>query len=75
MDDSRRYDLVTQQYKQSERISRITKLTEQQKAVFGLGDVLKAITLTANGNAIRSALGAGVHLECVLHRPVWLTGL
>lgn len=74
-DDRCSCNSMVQQYKQPERIVGIKKMTEQQKAVFGLGEVLKAITLTANGNAIRSALSAGVHLECVLHRPIWLTGL
>ncbi|PNH09675.1 hypothetical protein TSOC_003653 [Tetrabaena socialis] len=49
-------------------------LGADQLAVFGLGDARRAITLTANGNAVRSAERQGVVLEVVLHRPVWLAG-
>ncbi|KAG2446749.1 hypothetical protein HYH02_008310 [Chlamydomonas schloesseri] len=49
-------------------------LGRDQLAVFGLGDGRRALTLTANGNAVRSAERLGVALEVVLHRPVWLTG-
>lgn len=50
-------------------------LGPDQLAVFGLGEGRRALTLTANGNAVRSAERHGVALEVVLHRPVWLTGL
>ncbi|PNH09654.1 hypothetical protein TSOC_003655 [Tetrabaena socialis] len=49
-------------------------LGADQLAVFGLGDARRAVTLTANGNAVRSAERQGVVLEVVLHRPVWLAG-
>ncbi|GIL53318.1 hypothetical protein Vafri_8949, partial [Volvox africanus] len=49
-------------------------LGRDQVAVFGLGERRRAVTLTANGNAVRSAARLGVVLEAVLHRPVWLTG-
>ncbi|KXZ42456.1 hypothetical protein GPECTOR_145g747 [Gonium pectorale] len=50
-------------------------LGPDQLAVFGLGDAVRAMTLSANGNAVRSAERCGVALEVVLHRPVWLTGM
>ena len=46
-----------------------------QKSVFGLGDAMRAVTVTANGSAVRGAERQGVHLEVVTHRAVWLTGL
>ncbi|GLC33618.1 hypothetical protein PLESTM_000092400 [Pleodorina starrii] len=49
-------------------------LGRDQVAVFGLGEGRRAVTLTANGNAVRGAARAGVVLEAVVHRPVWLTG-
>ncbi|KAG2494085.1 hypothetical protein HYH03_007725 [Edaphochlamys debaryana] len=49
-------------------------LGADQVAVFGLGDARRCLTLTANGNAVRSAERQGVGLEVHLHRPVWLTG-
>lgn len=62
-------------YTEPQRISQIDKLGKQQRAVFGLGDALQALTLTANGNAVRCCEQYGVKLEVVLHRPVWLTGM
>ncbi len=47
----------------------------QQTAVFGVGDRHQAVTLTANGAAVRTAQQQGVAVEAVVHRPVWLTGL
>jgi len=57
-----------------ERIASLPKMTDWQKAVFGLGDALKVVTLTANGSAVRGAGQLGVGLACYIHRPVWLTG-
>lgn len=62
-------------YAVSERVNRVDKLTKQQKAVLGLGDALEALTLTANGNAVRCCGHYGVKLEALVHRPVWLTGM
>ncbi|GAX81285.1 hypothetical protein CEUSTIGMA_g8717.t1 [Chlamydomonas eustigma] len=59
----------------TDRVSNLKKVTELQRTVFGLGDALQAVTLTANGSAARSALRQGVILELVVHRAVWLTGL
>ena len=49
-------------------------LTPAQKAVFGLGDSLRALTVTANGRAVSKARSQGVALVCVVHHAVWLTG-
>ena len=57
------------------RIARLEKVTVQQRAVFGLGDALRVLTLTANGNAVRCAERQGVNLEVVMHRAVWLAGI
>lgn len=58
----------------SERVRALRHLGAPQVAVFGLGDALRALTLTANGNAVRGAEEQGCVLEVQLHRPVWLTG-
>ena len=58
-----------------ERIQRLEKVTALQRAVFGLGDALQVLTLSANCNAARSAERQGVHLEVALHRAVWLAGM
>lgn len=64
-----------QTYRQPERMRHLDKLTDQQRAILGLGDALEAITVTANGNAVRYCEQQGVKLEVLMHRPVWLTGL
>lgn len=51
-----------------------SRLGKDQVAVFGLGDGARAMTLTANGNAVRSAERGGMNLEALVHRPVWLAG-
>jgi len=51
------------------------QMSKQQGDVFGLGIALEAVTLTANGNAVRYLADRSVALEAVVHRPVWLTGL
>jgi hypothetical protein len=48
---------------------------EQQIACFGVGDAARAVTLTANAAAVRSAHCQGVRLVTFLHRAVWLTGM
>lgn len=65
----------TLMYAIPDRISRVDKLTKQQRTVLGLGDALQALTLTANGSAVRSCEHYGVRLEAAVHRPVWLTGM
>lgn len=53
----------------------ILDIPEVQQHVFGLGDHLHALTVTANGRAVNKLDHEGVHLECFVHRAVWLTGL
>lgn len=59
----------------SERLQNLEKMSLLQQAVFSLGDALHAVTVTANGSAVRAAAACGVHVDAVQHRPVWLTGL
>lgn len=59
----------------SERLQSLEKMSLMQQAVFSLGDALHALTLTANGGAVRAAAACGVVLDVQQHRPVWLTGL
>lgn len=59
----------------SGRLQELEKMSLLQQAVFSLGDALHALTLTANGSAVRAAAVQGVVLDVQQHRPVWLTGL
>lgn len=59
----------------SDRVATLEDVADQQKYVFGLGDRLRAVTLTANAKVVQKALQQGVHLEVFIHRAVWLTGL
>lgn len=59
----------------SQRLHELDRMTLLQQAVFSLGDALHALTLTANGSAVRAAAACGVILDVQTHRPVWLTGL
>jgi hypothetical protein len=59
----------------SQRLRELDKMTLLQQAVFSLGDALHALTLTANGSAVRAAAASGVVLDVQTHRPVWLTGM
>lgn len=56
------------------RVERLA-MAAHQKEIFGVGDALRAVTLTANGGAARAAEQQGVVLEVRLHRAVWLTGM
>lgn len=58
----------------SGRVACLAHLTSLHKDVLGLSDALQAVTITANGNMLRSAERQGVSLEAVLHHAVWLTG-
>ncbi|MEW5297736.1 MAG: hypothetical protein WDW36_000921 [Sanguina aurantia] len=58
----------------SERVAALEHIGAHQRAVLGLGDRLHALTVTADGNAVRSAQKQGLALETLVHRPVWLTG-
>lgn len=57
------------------RVEGLEGLTPMQKKVLLVGDYAKAVTMTANGRAVRSAAQQGVELEAYVHRAVWLTGL
>jgi hypothetical protein len=57
------------------RMMRLPGLGAPQLAVFSLGELARATTLTANGASVRHASQAGIQLETHIHRPVWLTGL
>lgn len=59
----------------SPRLQELDRMTLLQQAVFSLGDAMHALTLTANGSAVRAAAACGVVLDVQTHRPVWLTGL
>jgi hypothetical protein len=60
----------------SQRLRGVPKLTPLQQAVFGCGDALHGLTLTANASCVRSvAVSSGVELDVHEHRAVWLTGL
>lgn len=49
------------------------KIKERSLAIFGTGEYLKAITVTANHSFIRSALNKGVYFEVFLHESRALT--
>eukprot|EP00983_Pelagomonas_calceolata_P055271 1144077-Pelagomonas_calceolata.AAC.2 len=51
------------------------RVGRHQVAVLGLGDTRRALTLTANTAAIRSAAQQGVWLEAATHRAAWLVGV
>ena len=43
------------------------KIKERSKVVFGTGDYMKAITLTANEGFVRAACSQGVHFDVAVH--------
>ncbi len=43
------------------------RIRERSRAIFGTGDRLGVITVTANGGFVRAARGRGVHLAAVVH--------
>lgn len=74
-DDPLRPQLDGTTFPLSQRLQQLERMSLAQQAVFGLGDALHALTLTANGSAVRAAAACGVVLDVHTHRPVWLTGL
>ena len=50
-----------------------TKINERHKAVFGLGDILHAVTLTANKQFVQAAKDQGVEVDIVFHPSRALT--
>ncbi|KAM9321719.1 UPF0415 protein C7orf25 homolog [Pholidichthys leucotaenia] len=60
----------------SERTRRLTpsaKITHRSLMIFGTGDSLKAITMTANSRFIRAAANQGVRYSVFIHQPRALT--
>ncbi len=49
------------------------KIKERSRAIFGTGDCLKVVTVTANSGFVRAASGQGVELAVVLHESRALT--
>ncbi|GMH40966.1 hypothetical protein BSKO_08870 [Bryopsis sp. KO-2023] len=59
----------------SKRVLSLENVPLIQKHVFGLGDHLRALVITANIKGIQKLAHEGVNLEAFTHRAVWLTGL
>lgn len=50
-----------------------SKVNQRTKIIFGTGDYLKLVTVTANKGFVRAALQSGVHLSVFQHEPRALT--
>ncbi|XP_025018886.1 UPF0415 protein C7orf25 homolog isoform X2 [Python bivittatus] len=60
----------------SERASRLvpsSKINSRSLIIFGTGDTLKAITMTANSGFVRAAANQGVKFSVFVHQPRALT--
>lgn len=57
------------------RVLSLARLPQAVKTVLALGDIVQALTLTANGRSVAVAAAQGVTLEARVHRPAWLTGM
>ncbi|XP_033021620.1 UPF0415 protein C7orf25 homolog [Lacerta agilis] len=60
----------------SERALRLvpsSKINSRSLAIFGTGDALKAITMTANSGFVRAAANQGVRFSVFVHQPRALT--
>ncbi|XP_017296087.1 UPF0415 protein C7orf25 homolog [Kryptolebias marmoratus] len=60
----------------SERTLRLTtsaKINRRSMMIFGTGDSLRAVTMTANSRFIRAAANQGVHYSVFIHQPRALT--
>ncbi|KAG7468821.1 hypothetical protein JOB18_015491 [Solea senegalensis] len=60
----------------SERTVRLTpsaKINKRSLAIFGTGDSLKAVTMTANSRFVRAAANQGVRYSVFIHQPRALT--
>lgn len=60
----------------SERTLRLTpsaKVNRRSLMIFGTGDSLRAVTMTANSRFIRAAANQGVHYSVFIHQPRALT--
>lgn len=62
--------------KPSERTLRLTpsaKINRRSVVIFGTGDSLRAVTMTANSRFVRAAANQGVHYSVFIHQPRALT--
>ncbi|XP_060637559.2 UPF0415 protein C7orf25 homolog [Anolis sagrei] len=50
-----------------------SKISQRSLTIFGTGDALKAITMTANSGFVRAAANQGVRFSVFLHQPRALT--
>ncbi|XP_041849565.1 UPF0415 protein C7orf25 homolog [Melanotaenia boesemani] len=60
----------------SERTLRLTasaKINQRSLMIFGTGDTLKAVTMTANSRFVRAAANQGIHYSVFIHQPRALT--
>ncbi|XP_072219239.1 UPF0415 protein C7orf25 homolog [Leuresthes tenuis] len=60
----------------SERTLRLTpsaKINQRSLTIFGTGDSLRAVTMTANSRFVRAAANQGVHYSVFIHQPRALT--
>uniref|UniRef100_A0A3Q0R5A3 Chromosome 7 open reading frame 25 n=1 Tax=Amphilophus citrinellus TaxID=61819 RepID=A0A3Q0R5A3_AMPCI len=60
----------------SERTQRLTpsaKINHRSLMIFGTGDSLRAVTMTANSRFVRAAANQGVHYSVFIHQPRALT--
>ncbi|KAM6918687.1 UPF0415 protein C7orf25 homolog [Xenentodon cancila] len=60
----------------SERTMRLTtsaKINRRSLMIFGSGDSLKAVTMTANSRFVRAAANQGIHYSVFIHQPRALT--
>lgn len=60
----------------SERALRLvpsSKINSRSQTIFGTGDTLKAITMTANSGFVRAAANQGVRFSVFIHQPRALT--
>ncbi|KAK1875296.1 UPF0415 protein C7orf25 [Dissostichus eleginoides] len=49
------------------------KVTQRSVSIFGTGDSLRAVTMTANGRFVRAAANQGVRYNVFMHQPRALT--
>ncbi|XP_005287358.1 UPF0415 protein C7orf25 homolog isoform X1 [Chrysemys picta bellii] len=55
------------------RLVASSKINSRSLAIFGTGDTLKAITMTANSGFVRAAANQGVKFSVLIHQPRALT--
>ncbi|PWA17128.1 UPF0415 protein C7orf25 homolog [Gambusia affinis] len=57
----------------SQRLTPSTKVNRRSLAIFGTGDFLRAVTMTANSRFVRAAANQGVRYSVFIHQPRALT--